>query len=102
MNIAFAGLRHDHIFGLAALVKQNSEFRIVGWWEQNDEAHKAGEKAFDVPAYNSFEEVVSDQKVDIVAIGDCYGSRGKLVIEALKAGKHVIAAQSISTMKEYL
>lgn len=102
MNIAFAGLRHDHIFGLAALVKQNSEFQVVGWWEQNDEAHKAGEKTFDVPAYNSFEELVSDQKVDIVAIGDCYGSRGKLVIDALKAGKHVIADKPVCTRIEEL
>lgn len=102
MNIAFAGLRHDHIFGLASLADQNPDFRIAGWWEADDTARCTAAKVFAMPPYDSYQELLSDKNVDIVAVGDCFGNRGKLVIAALKAGKHVIADKPVCTRMEEL
>lgn len=102
MNIAFAGLRHGHIYGLAGLVKQNPDFDIAGWWEEDPEALKGGEAAFERPPYESYEALLSDANVDIVAVGDYFGIRGQRVIEALKKGKHVICDKPVCTTLEEL
>jgi len=102
MNIAFAGLRHGHIYGLAGLAKQNPDFSITGWWETDEEARKGGEAAFSKPPYESYEALLDDEKVDIVAIGDYFGIRGRRVIEALKAGKHVMCDKPVCTSLDEL
>ena len=102
MNIAFAGLRHGHIYGLAGLVKQNPDFDIVGWWEEDPEARKAGEATFEQSPYESYEALLNDNSVDIVAVGDYFGIRGKRVIEALNKGKHVICDKPVCTSLEEL
>lgn len=102
MNIAFAGLRHDHIFQLAQQAAKDPDFRITGWWEENETACKNAEKAFDAAPYHSYQALLDDNNVDIVAIGDYYGIRGKRVIQALLAGKHVICDKPICTSLEEL
>ena len=92
MNIAFAGFRHGHIFDLWNKAVNNTDIKISGAWEDNEEARNAAFKSHGIDFnYKSYEEILNDGNVDIVAIGDYYGKRGFLAIEALKAGKHVIA-----------
>lgn len=102
MNIAFAGLRHDHIFGLASMAKQNPDFIITGYWEQDDAAREIAKMHFSQPAYSSYEELLSDECVDVVAVGDYFGIRGRRVIAALKAGKHVLCDKPVCTSLEAL
>lgn len=102
MNIAFAGLRHDHIYTLAELVRSSADFHPVGWWEENKEARKTAENFFRTSPYERFEDLLNDTSVDIIAVGDCYGARGKLIIAALNAGKHVIADKPVCTSLEEL
>lgn len=100
MNIAFAGLRHDHIFVLANLVRQHPDFSLCGWWEADESARAA--VSFAEPAYASYEALLADETVQAVAIGDYYGIRGQRVIQALKAGKHVICDKPVCTSLEEL
>ena len=79
MNIAFAGLRHDHIFVLANQVRQNPEFSITGWWEADEAARAAASTSFDAPCYDTYEALL-----------------------ALNAGKHVICDKPICTTLEEL
>lgn len=98
MNIAFAGFRHYHIFGLYDSVLKNSEVTLSGCFEEDEESKKAVEKSHGVKFnYNSYEEILNDQNVEAIAIGDYYGKRGQMVISALKAGKHVICDKPICT-----
>ena len=97
MNIAFAGLRHDHISVLAAQARQNPEFTLCGWWEEDETARIAATASFPENAYESYEKLLADEKVQAVAIGDYYGIRGQRVIQALKAGKHVICDKPVCT-----
>ena len=84
MNIAFAGLRHDHIFVLANLVRQHADCTLTGWWEADETARSAAAAVFPERAYESYEALLADETVDAVAIGDYYGIRGQRVIQALK------------------
>lgn len=102
MNIAFAGLRHDHIFVLAKEVRENPATTLCGWWEEDADARKAASALFAEPVYESYEALLADEQVQAVAIGDYYGVRGKRVIQALKAGKHVICDKPVCTSLEEL
>lgn len=98
MNIAFAGFRHSHILGLYQAAVDNAEVTIIGCCEENArEREKIAEKLGIAFNYNSYEEVLNDEKVEAVAIGDYYAKRGKMVIGALEHGKHVICDKPLCT-----
>ncbi len=97
MKIAFAGLRHGHIFYLADMARKNQQVAIAGAWEEDPEAARTGREHFSEPFYESYAALLADPEVDIVAIGDYYGIRGQRIIQALKAGKHVITDKPVCT-----
>lgn len=97
LKIGFAGFRHGHIFGLYNLAKQNEQVEIIYAFEENDEAKTNAEEKGVVFNCESFEQMLNDQNVDVIAIGDYYGRRGELAIKALKAGKHIIADKPLCT-----
>ena len=97
MKIAFAGLRHGHIFRLAEVARSTPGVEITGAWEENEQAAQEAREKFTEPFYESFEALLADPQVDAVAIGDYYGIRGERAIRALQAGKHVIADKPICT-----
>ncbi len=103
MNIAFAGFRHSHIFGLYDSAVKSERVNITGCFEEDESARNSvsAEKGI-VFNYQSYEELLADGSVEAVAIGDCYGKRGNLAIEALKAGKHIILDKPICTSIEEL
>ncbi|NLD87901.1 MAG: Gfo/Idh/MocA family oxidoreductase [Clostridiales bacterium] len=100
IGIAFAGFRHGHIYSLYEEVKTNNDVTLCGAWEENDAA-KSEAKSVGF-TYNSYEELLADKKVQIVAIGDYFGIRGKRIIKALKAGKNVITDKPVCTSIEEL
>ena len=101
-GIAFAGFRHDHIYALYDLASQKEALEITGAWEENAAAlQKAKSKNITI-TYPSFDAVLADTRVDIVAIGSYYGARGEMAIRALEAGKHVIADKPLCTEKREL
>lgn len=103
MNIAFAGFRHSHILGLYDSCLKEPEVHITGCFENENEAKNAVAHSHAIEFnYNSYDEILNDENVDAVAIGDYYGIRGQLVIKALKAGKHVICDKPICTQIEEL
>jgi len=102
MNIAFAGLRHGHIFGLYQKARSMDGVTVVGAWEADDAARAAAQTTITEPFYDSYEALLTDERVDAVAVGDYYGKRGQLIIRALKAGKHVIADKPICTSLDEL
>lgn len=101
--IAFAGFRHGHIFGLYKQATENPIVKIIGCFEENEEERKKVEESRGIDfGYKSYEEVLNDKSVDAVAIGDYYGKRGKMIIDALNRGKHVICDKPICTSLEEL
>jgi predicted dehydrogenase len=98
LRFAFAGFRHDHITSLYAKIAANSDCEIVAAAESDvatvERLTQAGKVTF---THNSIAEMLDTVECDVVAIGDCYGKRGKIVIDALKRGKHVISDKPLCT-----
>ncbi len=102
LGIAFAGFRHDHIYALYDLAREKEGLEIVGAWEEDPaSAQRAKQKNIEI-GYASFDTLLADARVHIVAIGSYYGARGAMVIRALEAGKHVIADKPLCTKQEEL
>ena len=102
MKIAFAGLRHIHIYVLAEMARKTPGVEIAGFWEENAQALEEARRFFHEPLYADYEALLSDPGVDVVAVGDYYGVRGQRVLQALKAGKHVLCDKPLCTSLEEL
>lgn len=102
MKIAFAGLRHGHIFALADMARKSPLFSIAGWWEEDEATRESVRARFSEPAYATYDALLADESVDVVAVGDYYGIRGERIIRALRAGKHVICDKPVCTRLEEL
>lgn len=103
MRIAFAGFRHGHIISLYEKAQENPDVTILGCHEEDTATREV--TAQDLGAdfcYPDYAALLSDPAVEVVAIGDYYAKRGKMVIEALKHGKHVICDKPICTELEEL
>ena len=97
MKIAFAGLRHAHIFVLHKMAVENPLFEVTGAFEADPAARaEAVAKGVDC-RYESYDELLADPAVEAVALGGCFGDRGGMAIRALLAGKHVIADKPLCT-----
>jgi len=98
IKMGFAGFRHGHIFSLYTKASKNNELEIAGGWEPFEEARVAAANELGVNFnFEHYEDMLKDSTIDIIAIGNYYGARGKMAIDALRAGKHVIADKPLCT-----
>ena len=103
MNLAFAGFRHSHIFGLYDITRCDSKITVTGCFERDEKSRKAVEESHGINFnYKEYSDILNDPSVEAVAIGDYYGARGQMVIDALRSGKHVICDKPICTSLEEL
>ncbi len=103
MRVLFCGFRHSHINGLYQKLACSDTAEIVGCVEEDAAARRAAEQELGaVFTDRSYEDWLSSDEVDVVAVGTAYGHRGETVIKALRAGKHVIADKPICTDLEQL
>ena len=91
LNFGFAGFRHGHVFSLYERVKNAEGTCIAGAFEENEPARKAAEEQGVVFNYASYEAMLSDSSIDVIAVGGAYGDRAEVVKQAIRAGKHVIS-----------
>ncbi len=97
MNIAFAGLRHDHIFTVYNMAKTHPAYTVTGAFENTPEVRSRAESFGLSCNYPTYEALLSDDRVDAVALGGCYAHRGTMAVQALRAGKHVLADKPLCT-----
>jgi predicted dehydrogenase len=90
-RIAFAGFKHAHIRSLYTLAQNSPEVVIVAAWESDPAVRLAAQTDGISFTHETYEALLAEDEIDIVAIGDYYAIRGPLVIAALQAGKHVIS-----------
>lgn len=103
IKLAFAGFRHGHINALYKLAEKNPDVEIVAAYEADADARAAAEEELGVRfTHDTYEDLLNEKDIHVVAIGDYYGARGALAIAALKAGKHVYADKPLCTSLEEL
>ena len=92
------GFRHSHIYDLYQQAANRPEVEIVAACEEDVEARREAEqREFVRITHADPRALLSSAECDAIAIGDYYGRRGSLAIEALSAGKHVIADKPLCT-----
>lgn len=101
-KIAFAGFRHSHILVLYDMVKESDIFDLGGAFELDENAKNEYEEKGVNFTYNSYEELLNDETVNTVAIGDYYANRGNLALKALESGKNVICDKPLCTSLDEL
>ena len=102
MNVAFAGLRHGHVYEIFKGVSNNAGYTVLGAFEDNEAARNDAAKQGLICNYSTYGELLADERVEAVVLGGCFGERGAYAIKALKAGKHVIADKPLCTSLEEL
>lgn len=101
-KILFNGFRHSHIHSLYQRVSACEEMEIAGCTEPDREAREAAQRELGAEfSTKSYEEWLQTD-IDAVAIGNAYGERGRMILKALQAGKHVIADKPLCTSKKEL
>jgi len=103
MKLAFAGLRHAHIFCLYNLAKELPGVEIVAACEEDEASYnEIKNKGLVILTHSSIDRMLDDVECDAVAVGDYYSKRGQIIIKALTKGKHVISDKPICTSLEEL
>lgn len=101
IRMAFMGFRHGHIRGLYDLAKTHPEIEIVAACEEDTETYRAlVDEGYFTMTHDSYARMLDEVPCDAVAVGDYYGKRGAIIIEALRRGKHVISDKPICTSLE--
>ena len=103
IKFAFAGFRHAHIIDLYKLACGHPDIEIVAACEENAEARQAAADGDIVEiTHSSFAVMLAEVDCEVVAVGDVFARRGSMLIEALKADRHVIVDKPICTRLEEL
>ena len=98
IKIAFVGFRHAHIFDLYNRAKEWPEYEVVAACEEDSATRKAlAENGNAEITHDDYRKMLDEVPCDVVAVGDYYGKRGSIILEALKRGKHAIADKPICT-----
>ncbi|MCM8789083.1 MAG: Gfo/Idh/MocA family oxidoreductase [Candidatus Omnitrophica bacterium] len=97
-KMAVAGFRHGHIFDIVARTKDNPVLTLVAACEEDEQTRAfIEEKGIVKITHTDYKKMLESVECDIIAIGDCYGKRGEIAIEALKKGRHIISDKPLCT-----
>ena len=98
MRLAFAGFRHDHVLGLYKTAREHHGVQVVAASEPAPAAReRLARQGLVKITHTDHAEMLRSVECDAVAVGDCFGNRGEILIAALSAGRHVIADKPICT-----
>lgn len=99
IKFAFMGFRHGHIRTLykRVLEREVEGIELSAACEEDEAARGEAESKGVQITHSEFEKMLAYVACDVVAIGDWFGRRGSLAIQALSKGKHVISDKPICT-----
>ena len=91
MKIAFVGFRHAHGKMGYRRITADARYTICGVCEEDPET-RAALRVDGIPVtHDSYAAMLAETSPDVVVVCDRFDLRGSRVIEALRAGCHVIA-----------
>jgi len=103
IRLAFIGFRHSHIFDLYRRAQEMSEIEVVAACEEDADARaKLAQEGAVAITHDRYDRMLGEVACDAVAVGDYYAARGRLAIEALRHGKHVLSDKPLCTSLDEL
>ena len=97
-RFAFAGFRHGHILDLLTGVEERADTEVVACCEENSAARDdLAAKGRVKITHSDFAAMLREVDCDVIAVGDYYARRGALVLDSLRAGRHVLSDKPLCT-----
>ncbi len=98
LRFVFAGFRHDHIISLYRRLTEHPGCVVAAAAEEDEVTRAKLAVSGKVQiTHHSIAGMLDSVGCDCVAVGDCYGRRGAIVIDALRRGKNVITDKPLCT-----
>ena len=97
LKIGFVGFRHSHILQLYDLCLGHQDIRICASCEEDAQAREKAMAHGVEFTHVSYESLFQSADCDAIATAEAFGIRGRIVIEALQLGKHVISDKPLCT-----
>lgn len=102
MRLAIAGLAHPHVQYLLTEVDRVADVELVGLADPNPELLARYNQRYGVSAYQDHRKLLDATRPDVVGVAAVYGERARIVVDALKAGAHVLADKPLATTLDQL
>ncbi len=97
-RIAFLGFRHGHVRDAFRRAGERSDVEIVACSEEDPDVRASLEREGVVAiTHHEHRRVLESVDCDAVVVGDMFGRRGKIVADALAAGRHVLSDKPACT-----
>ena len=97
-RIAFIGFQHAHIWGLVARAQARPDVEIVANCEEDPAMRETLARDGRVRiTHTDYRAMLAEVEVEAVVVGDWFAKRGRVVIDALNSGRHVLADKPMCT-----
>jgi predicted dehydrogenase len=97
-RFAFIGFQHPHVWDLVTRAKAHPQIEVVACCEEDAATRAAlADGAKVTITHDDHRAMLAAVPCDVVVVGDWFAKRGRIVIDALAAGKHVLADKPICT-----
>jgi predicted dehydrogenase len=97
-RFAFIGFQHPHIWDLVARASSHPAIEVVAMCEEDAAMREklAGDKRVRL-THRDYRAMLAEVACDAVVVGEWFGKRGRVVIDCLNAGRHVLADKPMCT-----
>ncbi|MBP2355757.1 putative dehydrogenase [Kribbella aluminosa] len=101
-RIAIAGAAHPHVAYLTAELDHLAGAVLVAVADPSRETAERWAAPYDAKVFTDHQEMLREVEPDVVMVAGIYGDRGRVVVDALNAGCHVLADKPLCTTLEDL
>jgi predicted dehydrogenase len=102
-RLAFVGFQHPHVWDVVARAAAHPGIEIVAMCEEDATTREslAGDNRVSL-THADYRAMLAEVPCDAVVVGDWFARRGRIVIDCLAAGRHVLADKPLCTsLAEY-
>lgn len=102
-RFAFIGFQHPHIWDLVARASAHPEVEVVACCEEDPATREALAASGKVRiTHTDYRAMLASEQIDVVVVGEWFVKRGRVVIDALRSGRHILADKPMcTTLAEY-
>ncbi len=103
LRLAIIGFQHNHIWSVVAAAKARTDVEIVAACEEDPVMRETLAKNGKIKiTHTDYRKMLAEEKIDAVAVGEWFGKRGRVVIDALKSGRPVLSDKPLcTTLSDY-
>ena len=103
LRAAFLGFRHAHVWDAFQRLKERPDVEIVACCEEDPATRESLKQDGKVTiTHTDHAALLAEVACDFVVVGDYYGARGRLIVDSLRAGRHVLTDKPLCTrLSEY-